>query len=357
MRNMAKKVSFSPDGLEIGGFGGMFGAENEERKNETHFEEIPLEEIKFDPKNEFQNLFPLDEENIKSIAEDIKKKGFVKSQCVTLVSIENEGGGYFVGDGHNRVEAAKRAEIEKIPVYRQVFATRKEAKLAMLDLQLKRRNLTDALKLKTVALYQELLGKSSRGEGKLSAKIAEATGMGNRTVQKMQTVLNSGDDGLIDDVLSERKSGNKAYNELMGKKKQRKAESDDKEAYPDSDENFEPDIAPGFSDALEDTSGNPHEVYIKSRPEGTEPHFQTSFNEDETDALIQNMHVQVEEARKEGFADGFRKALYFALGEALKGRTPKEIYNDEKLKDLGKDVIPSFELPDGDEDAVLELVE
>lgn len=350
---MAKKVSFSSGNIGIGDFGGFFGGNDtdEERKNETHFEEVSLEEIKFDPKNEFQNLFPLDEENIKNIAEDIKKKGFVKSQCVTLISIEDEGEDYFVGDGHNRVEAAKRAGIEKIPVYRQVFATRKEAKIAMLDLQLKRRNLTDALKMKTVALYQELLGKSSRGEGKLSAKIAEAAGIGERTVQKMQAVLNSGDDELIDDVLSEKKSGNKAYNELKGKsKKQKRAKFDDDDDFSDSDDD-------GLSDALEDTSGEPHGLNITDHSDGIERPYKAPFEEDETDRWINEKNIQVEEARKEGFADGFRKALYFALGETLKGRTPKEIYNDEKLKDLGKDVIPSFVLPDGDEDAVLELGE
>lgn len=164
-----KKISNSDlnsNGL-INNLSDIFSYENSKRENVTSFEEVPLSSIKLDPKNEFTNLFPLDEENITNISNNMKKHGFKKSMALILIRIEGENE-WFVGDGHNRREAALRAGIDMVPVYRESYPTRKEAKIAMLELQINRRQLTDSLKFKTVALLMELRGekKEANSSGK-----------------------------------------------------------------------------------------------------------------------------------------------------------------------------------------------
>ena len=80
-----KKISNSDlnsNGL-INNLSEVFSFENSKRENVTSFEEVPLESIKLDPKDEFTNLFPLDEENICNISNNMNKKGFKKSQALT----------------------------------------------------------------------------------------------------------------------------------------------------------------------------------------------------------------------------------------------------------------------------------
>lgn len=295
--------------------GDIFGFENTKRENVTSFEEVPLSSIKLDPKDEFTNLFPLDEENITNISNNMKKKSFRKSQALTLITIENENI-EFLGDGHNRREAALRAGIETVPVYRETYPTRKEAKIAMLELQLNRRQLTDVIKIKTVAMYRELLGdkKAENGSGKISEQIAEATGFSVRQVEKINTILNSEDESLKEEALSGKTSINQSEKKAKASKKEKSKFTNDNTTH---------------LDAMEDTSGDPKPLTCHIEHPREDPNKLTPEQDSE-------QTKRRKEAYESGFREGFEKAFIFVLSEVMKGRTPNEIYEDERVKDLSE---------------------
>ncbi len=322
-----KKTSFSAVAGNLSGLDDIFDYEPERKKeNVTSFEEISVTDIKLDPKDEFTNLYPLDEENINRIAESIKKRGFRKSQALTLVYIECEND-EFLGDGHNRLQAAKLAEIEKVPVYRESYATRKEAKIAMLELQLNRRNLTDALKFKSIQLYMELKGegKAENGSGKKSEEIAKNFGMSSRQIEKINAIRKSGDEELIAAVESGEKTINRASNDLKEKKK---VFTNDNSTHLDS---------------LEDSSEDIQPLTVSHTEHPSEVRDYEVHPEDFTDRLLKEKNVQVDEAFKNGFAEGFQTALKWSLSQIKKGRTPEEVMHDESISDLSV-----FELSDED---------
>ena len=222
-----KKISFSDAEKNLNGIDDIFSFKNEKKENKTHFEEIPIEEIKLDPKGEFQKLYPLEEENIQKIAQNMSKRGFRKIHALELITIEEEKS-TFVGDGHNRLEAAIRAGISKVPVYRSSYATRKEAKIAMMECQLLRRNLSDSMKFKAVSAYMELKeGRSS--EGNKLDEIASKTGMSRRQVAKISYIKNSGDTDLINAVENNEKSINQAYKEKHSTEEENRIENKSEE--------------------------------------------------------------------------------------------------------------------------------
>ena len=65
------------------------------------------------------------------------------------------------------------------------------------------------------------------------------------------------------------------------------------------------------------------------------------------------MNLQEKGARAEGFSEGFWQALIFALSEVKRGRSPNEVYNDDRVSDLSPQVICNFILPDDAEDILL----
>lgn len=313
----------------------VFSYENSKRENVTSFEEVPLESIKLDPKDEFTNLFPLDEENICNISNNMNKKGFKKSQALTLITIENENI-EFLGDGHNRREAALRAGIDMVPVYRESYPTRREAKIAMLELQLNRRQLTDAIKIKTVALYRELLGdkKAENGSGKLSEQIAEATGISVRQVEKINTILNSEDESLKEEALSGKTSINQSEKKAKAAKKEKTKYTNDNTSH---------------LDALEDNTGNPAPLSCHTEHPREDPLKITPEEDSERTAERKKAY---DLGYEDGISTGFEKALIFVLAEVKKGRTPEEIYHDSRVSDLSGAVIKNFVLPDDAEDIV-----
>ncbi len=339
-----KKTSFSASANSLAELDNIFDYEPERKKaNVTSFEEIAVSEIKLDPKNEFTNLYPLDQENINKIAESIKKRGFRKSQALTLIFIENEND-EFLGDGHNRLAASKIAELEKVPVYRETYATRKEAKIAMLELQLHRRNLSDALKFKSLQMYMELKGegKAENGAGKKSEAIAEIMGISARQVDKMNAIRKSGDKKLIDAVLQNKKTISKAYNEVP--KKKEKKFTNDNSSHLDS-----------YTGPLEEHSNEPKALSVSHIEHRSEARDYTVHPEDETDRWLKEKNIQVESAKKEGYAAGLKKGsdlayeIYeYILSEIESGKSAKEIRNDIHFDDFSvARIYRAFNLDDG----------
>lgn len=208
----SKKISFSnSENQNSKGLETVFGYQPKKKENKTTFEMVPIESISLDPKGEFQQLYPLEEENICNISESMKKKGFLNHQPLVLIFIEEENS-TFLGDGHNRLEGALRAKITVVPVVRLSYATRREAKIAMLELQINRRQLTDSMKMKSVMLLMELRGekKEKNSSGKKSEIIADQTGMSSRQVEKINSIAKSENPELIEAVKNGKKSISKA---------------------------------------------------------------------------------------------------------------------------------------------------
>lgn len=326
-----KKINFSEIAKKTSldeNLGEVFSYEkNNDEKSQTLMD---VNEIKLDPKGEFQNLFPLEEENISNIAESMKKRGFKKSMALILVNIEEENE-CFLGDGHNRREAAIRAGISKVPVIIETYETRKEAKISMIEYQLHRRNLNDSAKMKTVGIYLELKGKkASNGSGKISETIAEKTGLSSRQVEKINSIYKNGDEKLIEEVESGKKSINQAEKEVSEKRKKK----------------FTNDNT-SHLDAMEDTSGDPKPLTCHIEHPREDPNKLTPEQDSE-------QTKRRKEAYESGFREGFEKAFIFVLSEVMKGRTPNEIYEDERVKDLSR-ITSDFKNTPESEDQVYSL--
>lgn len=293
------------------------------------------------------------------IKASMEKDGYNTAHPIEIGKIKSEDAEYVV-EGNTRLRAALELGLEEIPVTYKTFENIDDAVLYAFQAQKDRRNLTPEGILE-VAEKLNLSDFTNKAE-----LLAQITGQSKSTAKKAMFAAKNMTEDDKEAVKTGETSINKFYNDKHPKQKKEPSGEDKSDIDEPEDEISGSDGFDDFSDsdgeetdsdALEDTSGNPHGLSITDHSDGIERPYKAPYEEDETDRWIKEKNLQVEEARREGFADGFRKALYFALGETLKGRTPKEIYNDEKLKDLGKDVIPSFVLPDGDEDAVLELVE
>ena len=79
----SKKISFSnSENQNSKGPETVFGYQPKKKENKTTFEMVPIESISLDPKGEFQQLYPLEEENICNISESMKKKRIPESSAV-----------------------------------------------------------------------------------------------------------------------------------------------------------------------------------------------------------------------------------------------------------------------------------
>ena len=278
----------------------------------TSFEKINPNEIILD--DEFQNLFPLDEKAIENLTQRMESKGYDESQPIHLGKfLEESDTDYVCIDGHHRRLAAINAGIDKIPVYRHVFDTRKDGVIYALELQLLRRNedkhnlYNDFLKLKKL---KEITGEtvempednSEKTEGKQSEKDAQKLGVSARQVEKLNAIDSSDREDLKEQLSEGAISVNAAYDELKGTKKKSKKKADNEEV----------------SEALEESDGNPRAVTVRSRD------MSVQYNapaESEIDKRLIERY-------QEGFVDGFQQAANYVLMLVLHGVSNTYIYKN-----------------------------
>ena len=310
----------------------------------TNNTNINIASIAEDPKGDFQDIFPFDENAARTIADSIEAHGYDKTQVIHLAKIleepETKDSPIRI-DGRHRVEACRMAHIEEIPAYIHTFETRQQALIYAYELQLNRRNLEPYQKLDAMAKLDQLKNPGKKTDtkepvGKSAEEVADMLGVSTRTAERMRNIINNGDEETVEKVKKGEISISKADKIINDKKPSKKTKK----------KNDEEDI----SDSLEDNTGDPKGVFIGDHSDGIErPNNRLSPEED-------NERTQErKKAYDDGFAEGFEKALIFVLFETLNGKTPKEIYNDEKLKDLSPSVITKFELPEGAEDAINSL--
>ena len=179
-------------------------------------------------------------------------------------------------------------------------------------------------------------GKKTEGEsaGKSSEEIADVLGVSTRTAERMRNIINNADDETLEAVKNGEMSISKA-DKIINEKKNPKPKKE-KEDFSDDD----------ISDALEDNEENPAGLNF-NHSDGIERPT-TKLSPEEDSERTQERRT----AYESGFSDGFWKALVFALSEIKKGKTPEEVYSDERVSDLSPQIICKFELPEDAEDIV-----
>lgn len=321
-------------------------AENEQlkeafstKKEKYVYKKIKISEIKEDPKGDFNNIFPYNEEDAKRLSEKMINKGYDASQPIHIAKILTEPETIenpIRIDGRHRTEAAKMAGLEEIPVYEHTFDDRTEAMIYAIELQVLRRNLTDAQKVKAIMLIDELKnpGKKAEGNtekrGKSAEETAQKIGMSTRNVEKVRSILNNGSEETKEQLLNNDITINKAYGRIKPRKRNPEEENE--------------------SEALTDNSGNPGGLNFQHSDGIERPPIDHSieYNDTEEDRII----LARREEHMKGYSEGFETGLNFAIAEIKKGRTPEEVYKDERVQDLSYIVISKFVLPEDDQDII-----
>lgn len=306
---------------------------------------IRISEIEY--YDDFRSLFSIDDELLKRIVKSIKDNKYDNSQPVHIWIYTDENGitHKYLIDGHTRVKAAEEAGLETIPYYEHKFNSFEEAYKYVLGLQVNRRNLDGGELLRNIS---KLYGTDfiQNTEGKKSEAIAEILGKSDRTVEKGLYVIENADEETRAKIDSGKTTVNKAYKQLKAEEKAvatKQIKSND-----GFEEDFDPfeDGIDDLSESLNDNEGNPHGLNF-NHSDGIErsDYKLTPEEDDERTRERRSAYLQ-------GFSDGFYKALVFACAEISKGRTPEEVYKDERVSDLSTSEIEKFELPDDAEDIV-----
>ncbi len=297
---------------------------------------IKISEIEYH--EDFKSLFAIDENLLKRITDSMLENKYDNSQPIHIWVYTDETGitHLYIIDGHTRLKAAELAGFETVPYYEHKFESFEEAYKYVLGLQVNRRNLDGGELLRNIS---KLYGTDfiQNTEGKKSEAIAEILGKSDRTVEKGLYVIENADEETLAKIDSGELSVNKAYKQAKNKEKQQEQLSSNTDLDENDDE---------ISDCIEDNSGSPLGLNFNHSDGIERPTHKLSQEED---------LERTRERRKaylNGFSDGFYKALVFACSEIEKGKTPQEVYTDERVSDLSPSVIEKFELPDDAEDIV-----
>lgn len=190
-----------------------FEAAKQNIQNKFDSERIQMVEIsklKFD--KDFKELFAQEPEKVERIAQDMKKRGFDKSQPIIVTK---DGS---ILDGSSRFMAAIQAGIKFVPAVYKDFADKNDALQYELHLQLNRRNLSDA---EIFAMFKKLeeMKQTAKTEGKSTedftdAKLAEQLKKSERQVQKMRELSKKADEETLNKVSSGEITINQAYSEV-----------------------------------------------------------------------------------------------------------------------------------------------
>lgn len=281
-----------------------------------------------EPHEKFKELFPIDENLLDRIAEKMQIE-YDGSQPIHIwKDIEDDITHYYLIDGYTRVAAAKKIGLESIPYYEHTFSSFDEAYEYVLGLQVNRRNLDSSDLLINVS---KLYGTDfiQNAKGKKSKAIAEHLGVSPRTVEKTKYVLDNASEETLDKINANQLTINQSYNQLKEKN------SKEKEVNLEQDE-IEDDIDDVFDDEPKQEKN--------SLPSFFYPKEQASSRISEAEDIQRTKERK--ESYLKGVSDGFYKALVFACSEIYKGRTPQEVYKDERVSDLSTSEIEKFELPD-----------
>jgi len=172
----------------------------------------------------FKDLFPIRENILNEIINDMKKNGFDHAHPIVLW----QGHKFTVLDGHTRLEAAKRTNIFEVPVEEKCFLSEAEALAYAIRCQSNRRNLTDQEILQCISELDKRKTKAEAGAtkwkklapyatcpGKTSKITAKTLGISSRKVERARAVLDKASDEIKKAVTAGKMSINKAYNKTL----------------------------------------------------------------------------------------------------------------------------------------------
>ena len=302
---------------------------------------VPLSQINF--MEEFKTLLPINPATLEIIKDSMKKYGYDESQPVHVWKERN-----CLIDGHTRFQAAKDLGLYDIPVYEHSLGDNlKDVMQYVATLQVARRNLTDA----EILTFIEKLGIY----GLTAKEISETLDISIRKVERARSVLNNATEEQIEQIKSGEKTINSVLTTNTNKKNENATEEleedlsieleDDippdgglekKSSHKNSNENFDDDL----SDALSNNEGTPAGLKF-SHTDGIERPSYTAHPEDETDRWLKEKNIQVESAKKEGYAAGLKKGsdlayeIYeYILSEIESGKSIDDLRNDERFDDF-----------------------
>jgi len=178
----------------------------------------------------FMDLFPVDEEKVKVIAEHMRLNGYDQSQPLILWDTGSGKKGpheSILIDGHTRLQAAKLIDLRLVPIVVVKFKDEDEALQYAIHNQRDRRNLLDP---DLTRLIQAVDKRKRRGgdhkseeskapsgaieKGKSSKETAAIVGTSARKVEKVRRILSKGDKKTKDAVLDGTKTINAAHREI-----------------------------------------------------------------------------------------------------------------------------------------------
>lgn len=324
-------------------------------------------------KEPFTNLYPINSDLMEEISEEMKIKGFDENHPIETWE---KGEEMLVIDGHTRLMAAKQAGLEEVWIVKNNYSDENEALKDAIKLQIQRRNLDEASLMASIKLIKESNIYETL-KGNKNAAIGKMLGKSEKTIERMNFILNNGTEEQIQDIINKKTTKDAVTTELRHKKyaeenateEQKKrveeGECDWEDIYKEIKEdeklnaeiagsqdgsNEEIDFPENFDEALEDTSGNPKGISIPDHSDHIERPSTRQSPEEDSERTRER-----KEAYNKGFSEGFWNALIFTLSEIIKGKNPKEIYEDERLSDLSPYVITNFKLPEDAEDLVNNL--
>lgn len=180
---------------------------------------------------EFQSLIPpLTPEELQQLEENCVKEGIRDA----LIVWKQPDGNDILIDGHNRWNISVKHGGIPFQIKRMEFPDRDAVKLWIIDNQLGKRNLIPYDKTVLLLKRKEILSKIARqisnsnlkqgiaerpklgSRGRVNKQIGDVVGMGAENVRKVETIQNSGDQKLIDDVRSGETTINRAYQVVKG---------------------------------------------------------------------------------------------------------------------------------------------
>lgn len=172
---------------------------------------VSIEKLHFD--EDYKAVFKQEDDKVQRIAEDMKANGFDKFQPIILD--EN----YAILDGNSRFMACQIAGIKKVPVILKKFASKKEALLYALNLQMNRRNIADESIL--IDTYNRLAAMTDEEGNKLftDVEIAEKLRVSPRQISKAKEVDLKATDEIKAALRAGEISLHKAYTTMKEEKK------------------------------------------------------------------------------------------------------------------------------------------
>lgn len=295
---------------------------------------LPVEEIKTMP--ELENIFVRQDSVYSQIVESMQREGF-KTEEPIVIAKDPEGNVLGIADGNTRFRAAVEAGIDEIPVMFRTFETLEDAKGYAVDRQLKRRNLSSA------EIYKYATANLAE-MGKTISELAEDLGTSKSTINHARTVEKYADEETKEAVRNNEESIDSAYQKV---RKQKKKEQD--EFSSEDDEAQEENGDDGLTDSVSDGNRGSGGGMPFAISDGVERPHHDPWESSDYDRRLTERYT-------EGYSDGFTKAMNYILGEVIKGKTPKEIYDSPLLSDLTGFVLVKQEFPPENEELVLQLV-